>query len=905
MDEAERRMPDADRLLAEAPWIRRLAASVVGEALADDVVQETYVAAIVRRPGPRASLRSWLAAVAKNFARRKLRDERTRERHERAAARPEAVPPLDEVERVRLHRLLTDAVLDLPEPYRTAVVLRYLEELAPAEIARRLAVTPEAARQRVHRGLVRLRTRLDREFGEERDSWVPVLAAIAATRGGAPAGAVPAAIAGVALVAAAVTAVLLLLDGAPTDARPATAEARGAASHRVSARTPDPGPATASAVPPLRSAPEPEVAAAPARELVTGRVTDPGARPLVGARVELWHPPFRGEPIPSRHLLASIRPRDERIREATTGKDGTFALAAPPGRLLDVVVRAPGFATCRVASRLAGEHVEIVLRRRAALEGSVVREPDGTPVAGATIEGLTDDDWNLPVFETTTDAAGTFRVDDLDPERLLMMVVPAGDGTVDSARVELVEDHVTRADFRVPAGHRVTGAVLDAETGAPVADALVARGWRRDKRARTGPDGRFEIRGLQRGDALIVSARGYGSRALPLDPSTDSDLTIRLSPGRRARGVVIDPAGAPVRGAILAATAEMSEGAQRISDRRAAVTGEDGAFVLEGLRADLEYGLYVRREGLGAVSVTLPAAGRRELDLGVLVLDSGTILAGEVTDEHGDPIAGGAVDLALLELDASPGSSRAFHEAARRGPTFSSRRTRCDPGGRFRIADVAAGTYSVTVRVPDAEACCRERVRVEPGEARRDLRLVIDYGRSISGIALDERRRPLEGIYVTLVGDGDPRLRDHRTTRTGADGSFRFVGLASPRHHLHARSFGPPLRQAVHRRALTPGDPPLELVLRDAVRTTGEVLRADGTPVAGAWIAAIDEQGAILDRTTTRADGTFRLVTEAGSPIRIGIADPAGDESLFEAPPEAFRRVARTIAGEPTTVTVP
>src|SRR2546425_7016362 len=90
-------LPEPDRidaLLAQAGWIRSLARSLVADPnLADDLVQQTWVAALEHPPGPAKPLKRWLAAVLRNFARQERRGERRRAARESTAARPEATAP--------------------------------------------------------------------------------------------------------------------------------------------------------------------------------------------------------------------------------------------------------------------------------------------------------------------------------------------------------------------------------------------------------------------------------------------------------------------------------------------------------------------------------------------------------------------------------------------------------------------------------------------------------------------------------------------------------------------------------------------------------------------------------------------------------------------------------------------
>jgi DNA-directed RNA polymerase specialized sigma24 family protein len=83
-----------EELLAHADWLRRLARSLVGEGQADDLVQDTWVAALRRPPHAVGSPRPWLARVLANAARNRRRGELRRSaREELAMASPE--PPAD------------------------------------------------------------------------------------------------------------------------------------------------------------------------------------------------------------------------------------------------------------------------------------------------------------------------------------------------------------------------------------------------------------------------------------------------------------------------------------------------------------------------------------------------------------------------------------------------------------------------------------------------------------------------------------------------------------------------------------------------------------------------------------------------------------------------------------------
>ncbi|MBL8726899.1 MAG: sigma-70 family RNA polymerase sigma factor [Planctomycetes bacterium] len=177
---------EPEALLAETGMVRRLAQALVRRRdLAHDVAQDVMLVAL-RQPHPPEHLRGWLAAVTRRLAGKARRAQHVRARHEGDAA----PPPANEAEqhtseRLQLHRRLTDAVLALPEPYRTTVTLRFFDELPPRAIAQRLGVSSEVVRKRLSRGLEMLRERLDGDFGD-RAQWVRAFAVVGLLPVGSP-----------------------------------------------------------------------------------------------------------------------------------------------------------------------------------------------------------------------------------------------------------------------------------------------------------------------------------------------------------------------------------------------------------------------------------------------------------------------------------------------------------------------------------------------------------------------------------------------------------------------------------------------------------------------------------------------------------------------------------------------
>ncbi|MBI1850582.1 MAG: sigma-70 family RNA polymerase sigma factor [Planctomycetes bacterium] len=170
-----------EALLANAAWVRALARRLVrDDDLADDLVQDAWVAALEHPPRIAGAERSWLGTVVRNFALLARRGDANRERRERRAAKAEALPSTaDMVERASLQHLVVEEVLALSEPARSTVLLHFFEGVSSEEIARRLGLPGSTVRGRLMRALDELRARLDRRYGGDRTVWFGALAPLA------------------------------------------------------------------------------------------------------------------------------------------------------------------------------------------------------------------------------------------------------------------------------------------------------------------------------------------------------------------------------------------------------------------------------------------------------------------------------------------------------------------------------------------------------------------------------------------------------------------------------------------------------------------------------------------------------------------------------------------------------
>ena len=173
--------------LHHAADVRRLARRLVhDDASADDLVQETWLAALQRSSSdaPEPGWQRWLYGVARNVAREGRRADGRRRRRERVASRDEALAPdPTPLERLEGFQRLTGELAELPDPYRSTLLRRYFEAASYAEIARLDGVSEATVRSRHARGLELLRERLDRRHRGGRAEWMALWTRLDAVEG--------------------------------------------------------------------------------------------------------------------------------------------------------------------------------------------------------------------------------------------------------------------------------------------------------------------------------------------------------------------------------------------------------------------------------------------------------------------------------------------------------------------------------------------------------------------------------------------------------------------------------------------------------------------------------------------------------------------------------------------------
>lgn len=171
---------DLDGMLLQSNWVRSLALRLARDASeADDLTQSTWLAALSRPLSgrPMAGWRPWLRGILVREAAFLRRGSARRRERERRAARPEDLPSTsDLIARGEAHRRMVEALLELPEPSRSLLLLRHFEGLSAQQIADRRGIPASTVRGQLQRARAALAERLG-PAESYRGAWAPLAAA--------------------------------------------------------------------------------------------------------------------------------------------------------------------------------------------------------------------------------------------------------------------------------------------------------------------------------------------------------------------------------------------------------------------------------------------------------------------------------------------------------------------------------------------------------------------------------------------------------------------------------------------------------------------------------------------------------------------------------------------------------
>lgn len=590
-------------------YVRTLALSLArgDQSLADDVEQETLVAALQSRPKSDGALRSWLRSVAKGSLRNVLGrgrrngvqlaayDEAVHSRRGPGLDRGLGVDPAESGVRHELGAALGQALARLPERYARVITMRVVDGQPPREIAEELGVPVNTVRTWTRRGFAQLREDAECLAHEgEAPTFRPLmaLAGLIPWRRGRLA----------AVVAAPVLVAGVVWWGTRPKVAPAAGAAPAAAADATEARADlvDVGQASRRAVP---------LPVAPVGELPGESLAVPSA-PVAPDAVRVRVRDLEGRPVPGVDLFEHVG-RFGAVRPVATTDGAGEALVVPAAK--DSWIAARGGLGQVSAARLVGS------LRGADAAADLVLEP--TPYAWVGVD-LTERPELVGPIRIEGTPQDVRLLSQFDPDGALVgsscwlppwrgsdgrFAVPTGDvvkslvvladelPVARTGPVRLAEAPPATITVRAPWS---ASARLVTEDGVPLAHEAVRVRARMPHGGRdaeliakalttTDADGRVEFSGFVR-DSVALEVRGRRVRSFPRPVGADSidvgDIVVAALEQELSLGGRVVGAEGPFR--VQAVTSDWRRahrGHELVgtrTERDSVVTDAEGRFVL-------------------------------------------------------------------------------------------------------------------------------------------------------------------------------------------------------------------------------------------------------------------------------------------------------------------------------------
>jgi RNA polymerase sigma factor (sigma-70 family) len=553
-----------------------------------------------------------------------------------------------------------------------------------------------------------------------------------------------------------------------------------------------------------------------------------------------------------------------------------------------------GFGGGDVGAPAGAPPVRVVLAPGEELAGRV-EDRAGRPVPGVIVRAHGADAAHgaqIPTPRATTEADGRFTLTGVAAGAISLSVARRG------------EPPTVVGTFRVPTsspvrlvigGPTISGRVVDAATGAPVAGARVrahAEPW---TEAVTDAEGAYALLFLAERvyvNEIRVEKAGYvmdggprrdprGIFNLTRDESARLDVKLRRADGLRG---TVSHAGAPVRGARVAGLRGSPLGIQSV----ATITDGDGRYVLDGV-AGTTLLVQVQAPGLlqpdfplvvfGPLtsgkrdpkwSVDVPAAGGAALDIEMVAGDE---VSGRVLGPGDAPIEGALVGVGAAWTNSAADGAFALSGVDLRGTVVSASKE------GFAPARVKPDSAPVTIRLAPMSVV-RGAVRAEGGPLEDGW--------------VEWAVKPVvqETYYQGAIDQPPPPVQwDRWRAPVAADGTFE-VAVTAGTILLRAggRGHGPSAPVEV---TVKEGGPPPQATIDVAAVVTirGRVVAEDGAAVAGASVE--------FDRPRSRSGH------DDGRPVLEVIAAVSATDGRFEIPsavPGAHRLFVDADGFMPATV---
>lgn len=436
---------------------------------------------------------------------------------------------------------------------------------------------------------------------------------------------------------------------------------------------------------------------------LTGYVKDEAGNVISGATLHLDGLRYQGSPYTAPDRMT-----------VTTSPEGWYVFAnVPPGNR-SMTVSAPGYGTLTVPSLMFQANQEpttrdVLLKVAEMICGRVV-DREGAPIPGAMLLAVGHNAIQQTTRGTaTSDAKGEFCIESLMPGQYNIIATAKGYRFERALRVASNQSNQVITGIREA---DVCGQVVDLDTGRPIpafnvrlrlvyAGNPVSQPLPETDTPVSSANGEYCIVGVgQSSDGgYVVEAHAAGYAPGFSDPFTVApgknvpNVVIRLGQGASLRGRVVDGTGKPVARALVtthdnewtddAFMEAVGEEYPTMATTTSARTNDKGYFVIKGLTPET-YKITIAAAGFTEYAqADIAVNAGQENDVGEVRLQRGGTIKGTLFDPSGRPLAGGRIELAILD-GAYPVTYRA----------------KTSQDGSYTITNILPGMYRLTGMAP-------------------------------------------------------------------------------------------------------------------------------------------------------------------------------------------------------------
>jgi protocatechuate 3,4-dioxygenase beta subunit len=606
---------------------------------------------------------------------------------------------------------------------------------------------------------------------------------------------------------------------------------------------------------------------------VEGQVYSPDGTAIANATVTAYVPEGSAE------QSARFEKRGTRAPLATAkSENGRFSLTSLPDSIVDVDVRADGYAPVVVRTLTGDAPLSITLHPAPLVEGRITAR--GKPVANAYVVWLGANDVE---YTTTTDENGRYRVPDVrrwvrEPRVYhpdFAILADSGRGA-DGLNLDL-QPRGAAPQARATGNATVSGTVKLGDkplAGAPLVIQGSGSQFVAPVRVVTDAKGRYRATGLvpvrtfvapgeglepriRAGENRMNSEGGLTSVDLSQRAEGTADLTLVRSP--MIAGRVTDAEGKPVAGAVVQVVLAGRSTLDFMQDPSAR-TGADGRYSVAappyGSSASVNVAVSApHRTTIRSKTFTL-GNGNQQIDVALPQLQAVTV---RVLDRAGQPVPNALVAFASTEETAAFADPRALL-----AQPFVMRATRATASGEVQL-QLAPGTYDFAAEAENFQtAAIADRAVSKAGT----IDVTLDQAFALRG-RVHRNGTGVANVQVSIIGN-EGSYREFGTV-TGADGRFEITGLARNKYRLGIFKQDELIQRTMNVDA--PGEVDVALPAGGVLR--GKVFDAATRQPVREFVFSVEPTGQtdenlrngtpVLQRGETTADGVFTVTLPTGA----------------------------------------